>query len=151
VLGKTPKKQRKANDGKRTVDAAMGTVSPPAHLRRPVHLNMVDDETIDFQPLVERIRFGILQQLEEEFGGLFGPSSLSRLPGLGLRAPANSSVETPEGDAFLLGDDVLQKLDGTTKRHLFDDLGRFSSVLAYESIRYISETIEFAVPEIKIQ
>ncbi len=107
----------------------MSTVSPTAHLRSPVDLDVVDDQAVSFEALVEGVRLGVLEELEKKLGGLLRPTSLGRLPRLGLGAPADASVEAAERNALLLGDDVLEELHRTTQRHLLDDLSRFPRVL----------------------
>ncbi len=51
----------------------MGPVGPPAHLGRPVDLDVLDDEVVGVQPLVLGVALRILQHVQKEFSGLVGP------------------------------------------------------------------------------
>jgi hypothetical protein len=51
----------------------VGPVGPPAHLGRPVDLDVLDDEVVGVQPLVLRVALRILQHVQKEFSRLVGP------------------------------------------------------------------------------
>jgi len=112
------------------VDPTVRSVRSSSHLRRCVHLDVLDDQPIDVQALVVGVRLGISEQLEEELGRLLRPSSLSASGELtALRFPSDSAVESSIRDDLLLRDHVLQVSLCSSKRHLLDRLSRFPSVL----------------------
>ena len=43
--------------------------------------------------------------------------------------PADATHESPEGNDFFLGDDILEVPGGTVQGHLLDGLGRLAGVL----------------------
>lgn len=58
------------------VDAAVGAVCASALLRGLVDLDVLNDQFRRVQSLGVGVRFGILQQSNQEFGGLDGPAGL---------------------------------------------------------------------------
>ena len=52
----------------------MSAVGTTALLGCLVHLDVLDDQVAGVEALGVGVRFGILEQAEEEFGGLFGPA-----------------------------------------------------------------------------
>lgn len=99
------------------------------HFPDGTHLNVVDDQTVNIQTLVVSVRLGVAQQLEQELGGLLGPTSLGGSPLLGLGASTDSTVEATERNALLVVGHVLQETLSTTQRHMLDGLGSFMGVL----------------------
>jgi hypothetical protein len=112
-----------------TVNATVGSVGPPAETGGAIDLDMFNDQTVNIKALVVSIGFCVLEQLEQEFRGLLGPSALSGAPLLSLCAPANATVEPAEGNALLLSSHVLQEAECAPQGHLLDGLSRFSGVL----------------------
>jgi len=113
------------------VDAPVSAVRPAPHLRRPIHLDMGDDEVVDVETLVVGVGFGVLQEREQEFGGLLGPTTLGTggVPGLGLGVATGSAHVAPEGHDFLQLADVLEESGGALERHVPDGSGSLARVL----------------------
>jgi len=113
------------------VDAPVSAVRPAPHLRRPIHLDVGDDEVVDVETLVVGVRFGVLQEREQEFGGLLGPTTLGTgsVPGLGLGVATGSAHVAPEGHDFLQLADVLEESGGALERHVPDGSGGLARVL----------------------
>jgi hypothetical protein len=107
----------------------MGSVCSSAEARRPVDLNVFDDQSVDIKTLVVSVGLCVLEQLQQELGRLLRPPALGGAPLLGLRATADAAVEAPERHAFLLHGHVLQEFERTPQGHLLDGLSRFSRVL----------------------
>lgn len=114
------------------IDATVGTVCAATQAGSTVHLDVLNDQTINVQALVVGIGLGVLEELQQELGRLLGPTSLCRLPLLGLRASAHSSVVAAEWHALLLLHDVLQEALGTTQRHALDGVSSLERVLKGE-------------------
>lgn len=102
------------------VDATVGTIRTTTEARRPVNLDVVDDQPVNVQSPVVGVGFGVLQQLQQELGRLLGPTANGRVPVLGLGAATDTTVEATEWNALLLLADVLQELLGTAQRHTLD-------------------------------
>ena len=54
--------------------ATMRTISTPPLLRRLVDLDVLDDQVAGVEALGVSVGFGVLEQAEQELGGLFGPA-----------------------------------------------------------------------------
>jgi len=52
----------------------VGTVSAAALLRCLVHLDVLDEESGGVEALCVGVGFGVLEKVEEVFGGLLGPA-----------------------------------------------------------------------------
>lgn len=104
------------------VDATMGTVGATTQALSAVHLNVIDDQTINIESSVVSIGLSVAQQLQQKLGGLLWPATLCGLPLLGLSATADATVETAEWHTLLLVDDSLQETLGTTQWHALDGL-----------------------------
>ena len=73
------------------------------HVWSSVHLDVIDDKRIDIQSLYISIRFCVLQQLQQEFSRLHGPSTLRTFEGFCLCFATDTSTEpTERDDLFLL-------------------------------------------------
>lgn len=116
------------------VDATMGTVGAATQALSTVHLNVIDDQTINIESSVISIGLSIAQQLQQKLGGLLWPATLCGLPLLGLSATANTTVETTEWHALLLVDDGLQETLGTTQGHALDGLCGLVRVLQHKKM-----------------
>lgn len=125
------------------VDATMGTVGAATQALSTVHLNVIDDQTINIESSVISIGLSIAQQLQQKLGGLLWPATLCGLPLLGLSATANTTVETTEWHALLLVDDGLQETLGTTQGHALDGLCGLVRVLQQKNMnRLIIYTLQ---------
>jgi len=120
-----------AGGGHIGVDSAVGAVRSAPHLRGAVDLDVVDDEMVDVEAFVLRVGFRVLQQREEELGGLLGPTSLAArgVPGLGLSVASGTTDVTSERNDFLLLADVLEELSCAPERHSFDGFSGLARVL----------------------
>jgi len=113
------------------VDSAVGAVRSAPHLRGAVDLNVVDDEMVHVEAFVLRVGFRVLQQREEELGGLLGPTSLAArgVPGLGLSVASGTADVTSERNDFFLLADVLEELGCAPERHSFNGFSGLARVL----------------------
>lgn len=112
------------------VDAAVGAVGAAVLLGGLVDLDVLDDGLFDIKTLGQGVALGILEQGEQELGALLGPATLSgTTPSLGLGAAADGTVEAAEGDALLLGLDVLQEALGLLQGHSLEDDSSLVGVL----------------------
>jgi len=113
------------------VDSAVGAVRSAPHLRGAVDLDVVDDEMVHVEAFVLRVGFRVLQQREEEFGGLLGPTSLATrgVPGFGLSVTSGTANVTSEGHDLLELADVLEELGGASEGHALDGLSGLARVL----------------------
>merc|ERR1712142_1327990 len=94
------------------VDSAVGAVRSAPHLRGAIDLDVIDVEAF-----VTRVRFRVLQQRKEEFGGFLGPTSLTAgcVPSFGLSvATGASNVASERNNLFLLAD-ILEELGGASE------------------------------------
>ena len=66
------------------VDPTVGTVRSPAHVGSAVDLDVVDDEVVGVEALVLGVGLRVLQEVEEELGGLLGPATLGGSVNLSL-------------------------------------------------------------------
>ena len=75
------------------VDSAVGAVRSAPHLRGAIDLDVIDDEVVDVEAFVIRVRFRVLQQRKEEFGRFLGPTSLTAgcVPSFGLSVATGAS------------------------------------------------------------
>merc|ERR1719382_2304485 len=115
------------------VDTTMSPISSSAHFGSTVYLNMIDDQMISIQTLVFSIRFGVFQQVQQEFGGFLRPTTLGSSMNLSLGMTTNTTHESTKWNNFLLFDNVFQVSGSTMKRHFLDGLSRFSSVLKMDT------------------
>lgn len=60
----------------------VGTVCAAALLGGLVDLDVLDDESAGVEALGVGVGLGVLQELQEELGGLYGPSGAGHTPGL---------------------------------------------------------------------
>merc|ERR550525_2060672 len=123
-----------AGGGHVGVNPFVGPVGSPPHLGGAVHLDVLNDQVIGVKTLVLGVALGVLEHVQQELGGLDWPPSLGGAVDLvGLGVTANASHEAPEGNDFLLGDDVLEVLGGPVEGHGLDGLGRLPRVLEVNS------------------
>ena len=87
--------------------------------------NVLDEEVLELKVFRVRVRLGVLQQASDELDGLFRPATynhirtkfryegnrlrtLSRLELLRLASTADTTVEPPEGDDLVVGEDIAE-------------------------------------------
>lgn len=75
------------------VDASVSAVGAAAHVRGAVHLDVVDDQVVSVKALVLGVALGVLEQVQQELGGLLGPAALGRAVDLGLKNKRNGLVQ----------------------------------------------------------
>jgi len=117
------------------VDSAVGAVRSAPHLRGAIDLDVIDDEVVDVEAFVIRVRFRVLQQRKEEFGGFLGPTSLTAgcVPGFCLSvATGASNVASERNNLFLLAD-ILEEFGSASERHSFDGFSGFARVLVMDA------------------
>ena len=90
---------------------------------------MFDDQVVRVQSLVLGVALRVLEELQQELGGLERPPALGGPVHLGLGVTADSPHEPPEGDDLLVGHNILQILRGAVERHRLDGLGCLAGVL----------------------
>lgn len=74
-VAKTLANSRYFSNNQANPHSTVGSVSPPPGLWRLVHNNVFDDELINGQVLGIGVGLGVLQQGEDEFNRLLGPST----------------------------------------------------------------------------
>lgn len=95
---------------------------------------MVDDQSVDVQTLVVGVGLSVLQQLEQEVGGLLGPATDRCSPLLGLSGSADAAVVPTEWNALLVLGNVLQETLSTTEGHALDSKCRLAGVLQSKEV-----------------
>ncbi len=75
------------------VDASVSAVGAAAHVRGAVHLDVVDDQVVGVKALVLGVALGVLEQVQQELGGLLGPAALGGAVDLGLKNKRNGLVQ----------------------------------------------------------
>merc|ERR1712189_136967 len=85
---------------------------------------------VHVEAFVLRVGFRVLQQGEEELGGL-GPTSLAArgVPGFGLSVTSWTANVTSKGHDLLELADVLEELGGASEGHALDGLSGLARVL----------------------
>lgn len=111
------------------IDAAVRAVCSTADLRRSVHLNVIDDEVINIETFDVGVRLGVLEQAEQDLGGLLRPATLRDFEDFRLRLAAHAAVVALERHDLLLVDHVLQVARGTSNGHASECVGGFTGVL----------------------
>lgn len=74
---------------------------------RELYLDVLDEQTINVQTPVIGIALRVSEQLQEEFGGLLGPTSLCGAELFRLCTTTNAAVEAPKWNALFHANDVL--------------------------------------------
>jgi len=113
------------------VDTTVSTVSTTALLHGLVNLDMRDDKVIGVQALDLSIALSVFKELENELARLNGPPALATRVSLilGLVSAASGALVAEEGNAALVGHDVLKVLLGALELHLPETEGGLPSVL----------------------
>ena len=78
------------------VDPTVGTVRPPAHVGSAVDLDVVDDEVVGVEALVLGVGLRVLEEVEQELGGLLGPATLGGAVDLGLKRKEETSFKSSQ-------------------------------------------------------
>jgi len=115
------------------VDTTVGTVCPSSLLGGLVDLDVLDNQGTGVETLGVGVGLSVLEETEEELGGLDGPSSLGDTELLALGGAASAAGISSHGDSLLLLLDVLEEGDGTLKLPTVDGLGGLASVLERHS------------------
>jgi len=74
------------------VDSAVGTVCASPLLGRLVDLDVLDDQVAGVQTLGVGVGLGVLEQREQELGGLDGPAGLADAELLAFNRPMRISI-----------------------------------------------------------
>lgn len=115
------------------VDTTVGTVCPSSLLRGLVDLDVLDNQGTGVETLGISVGLSVLEETEEELGGLDGPSSLGDTELLALGGAASAAGISSHGDGLLVLLDVLEEGNSTLKLPAVDGLGGLASVLERHS------------------
>ena len=94
-----------------------------------VALNVGQDEIVNVERLGLSISDEVLQESNNNLGGLNGPTTLSVLELLGLSSSTNTTVESAEWNASLLLDNSVEVLDSISHSGSPDGGADFEGVL----------------------
>lgn len=111
------------------VDTTVSTVSASAALRSLVDLDVLDNKVASVKTLGVGVGLGVLQEVNEELGGLLGPAGLADTELLALGAATGAASEPAEGDSLELVGNVLEESKSTLELHAVDGLSGLTSVL----------------------
>jgi hypothetical protein len=111
------------------VDATVGTVCSPPLLGGLVDLDVLDDQVAGVKTLGVGVGLSVLQETEQELGGLDGPASLGDTKLLALGGAASAAGVAAHGDGLLVLLDVLEEGDSTLQLPAVDGLGGLVGVL----------------------
>ena len=89
-------------------DSSVGTVSSSASTLGSVNLDVLDDELVSLKLLGDGVGFEVLEKALDNLDRFFGPSSLSDSELAGLAGSGDMAVESLDGDATLVSEDVLE-------------------------------------------
>lgn len=115
------------------VDTTVGTVCPSALLGGLVDLDVLDNQGTGVETLGVGVGLSVLEETEEELGGLNGPSSLGDTELLALGGAASGAGVSSHGDSLLVLLDVLEEGNSALKLPAVDGLGGLASVLERNS------------------
>lgn len=93
------------------VDSSVGSVCSASSTLGLVALNVSQNKSVHIQRLGLGVGNQVLQQTDDNLGGLNGPTSLSVLELLSLTGSSDTAVESSEGNASLLVNDGVEVLD----------------------------------------
>lgn len=111
------------------VDTTVSTVGASAALGGLVDLDVLDNEVASVKTLGVGVGLSVLQEVDEELGGLLGPASLANTELLALSATAGAASEPPHGDSLELVGDVVKESKSTLELHAVDGLSGLTGVL----------------------
>jgi hypothetical protein len=92
------------------VDSTMSSVSSSSALLSGVALNVGKDKLISVEALGFGVTNAVLEDLDNNLGGLNRPATLSVLELLSLGSSANTTIESSEGNTSVLLDDGMEVL-----------------------------------------
>lgn len=115
------------------VDTTVGTVCPSSLLGGLVDLDVLDNEGTGVEALGVGVGLSVLQETEQELGGLDGPSSAGDTELLALGSAASATGISSHGDGLLVLLDVLEELDSSLQLPAVDGLGGLAGVLERNS------------------
>jgi hypothetical protein len=115
------------------VDTTVGTVCPSALLGGLVDLDVLDNQGTGVETLGISVGLSVLEETEEELGGLDGPSSLGDTELLALGGAASAAGVSSHGDGLLVLLNVLEEGNSALKLPAVDGLGGLASVLERNS------------------
>lgn len=112
-------------------DAAMGAVGAAAASGGAVALDVGDYEVLAVHGLGLGVGLGVLDEVEDDLGGLLGPPAgvSGGVDLLSLGVVADSSGVLGEGDGGLEQEDVVHELLGLGGGHAVDVVGDLAAVL----------------------
>ena len=116
-------------------DATVGPVGAAASAGGAVALDVRDDEVLPVHRLGLGVGLGVLDEVEDDLGGLNGPPAgvSGGVDLLSLGVVADSSGVLGEGDGGLELEDVVHELLGLGGGHAVDVVGNFAAVLEVDT------------------
>jgi hypothetical protein len=111
------------------VDTTVSTVCPSSLLGGLVDLDVLDNQGTGVETLGISVGLSVLEETEEELGGLDGPSSLGDTELLALGGAASGAGVSSHGDGLLVLLDVLEEGNSALKLPAVDGLGGLAGVL----------------------
>jgi len=111
------------------VDTTVSTVCASSLLWCLVDLDVGNNKVGGIETLNIGVGYGILEETEQELGGLLWPTSLGGTELLSLGSSSCGTGETAKWDTLLVGLYVLEEGDGTGDLETLDSLGGFPGVL----------------------
>lgn len=112
-------------------DAAVGAVGAAALLDRGVGLRVRDVQAVRVEALDLGVGLGVLDEVEDDLGGLLGPLALvaGGTAQLALRVAAAAARELGEGHGLLVLEHGLEEALGLAQRHALDGVAHLAAVL----------------------
>lgn len=110
-------------------DSSVGSVGSSAAALGAVDLDVLDDQLIGLELLGVGVGFEVLDQTEQDLDRLFGPATLGDAEFGGLTGAGDVLVEADDGDAALVGEDVLEVALGDGEGLALEHLGGLVGVL----------------------
>ena len=108
------------------------SVPSPASLG-PVDLDVADDQLVGFHLLRVGVRLHVLQDVHDDLHRLLRPSSLGDAELDGRACPGDVAVESGNGNAPLVLEDVVEVSDGVLDALALEHLRGLPSVLEVHS------------------
>jgi len=115
------------------VDTAVSTVCASSLLWCLIDLDVLDDEVAGIEALGVGVGFGVLEETEEEVGGLDGPAGLGDAESLALSGTASAASISPHWDSLLVLLDVLEKLERAVELPAIDGLRSLAGVFVRDT------------------
>jgi len=111
------------------IDSTVCTVSPSSLFWCLVDLDVRDDKLFGIETFRVGIGLGVLEETEQEDGGLLWPASHGGTMLFSLRRTTGTSSISPHGNSFLLLPDVFEENKSSRKLHSVDCLSGLAGVL----------------------